>query len=299
METRILKAHLLLLLTAFIWGFAFVAQRVGMRHTGPFFFNAVRFALGAATLVPFLLTKRNRQPKNSVDHGIGIGKVVLYGGGLAGVLVFAGASLQQVGIVYTTAGKAGFITGLYVIIVPILALTWGHRSEGRIWIGAVLAAVGMYFLSVSESLTVSSGDLLVLVGAFFWACHVHLIGYLSTRTNPLELAFFQYLVCSVLSLVVALFMEVISLSAIRDAFFPIVYAGIFSVGVAYTLQVVAQRDALPGHVAIILSMETVFAVVGGRLILGEILSERGLLGCGLMLTGMIVSQLTFGRRSSG
>jgi len=218
-------------------------------------------------------------------------KTILLGGAALGMALFSGASLQQIGLVYTTAGKAGFITGLYVIIVPILGLFWKQQPKIGTWIGAILAAIGLYFLSVTEQFTIEMGDLLVLVGAFFWAAHVLIIGWLSPRINPIKLAFSQYLACSILSLITAYLVETITLTSILEAAIPILYGGLLSVGVAYTLQVIAQRDAHPAHAAILLSLEAVFAAVGGWLLLDEIISPRGLVGCGLMLAGMLLSQL--------
>jgi drug/metabolite transporter (DMT)-like permease len=218
-------------------------------------------------------------------------KTILFGGAALGLALFSGASLQQIGLVYTTAGKAGFITGLYVIIVPLLGLFWRQQPKIGTWIGAILAAIGLYFLSVTEEFTIELGDLLVLIGAFFWAAHVLIIGWLSPRINPVKLAFSQYVACSILSLITACVIEDITMLSIFQAAIPILYGGLLSVGIAYTLQVIAQRDAHPAHAAILLSLEAVFAAIGGWLILGEIISARGLFGCGLMLSGMLLSQL--------
>jgi drug/metabolite transporter (DMT)-like permease len=220
------------------------------------------------------------------------GKTFILGGGLAGLILFAGASLQQTGIVYTTAGKAGFITGIYVILVPILGIFLGQRTALGTWIGASGALVGLYLLSVTETLTISHGDLLVLCAAFFWACHVLLIGHLSPRMVPVKLACFQFAVCSALSFLVAIIVETTTLEGLLGGAIPILYAGFISVGIAYTLQVVAQREARPAHVAIILSLETVFAAIGGWWMLNEVLGPRGLVGCALILGGMLLSRLT-------
>ncbi len=284
-----LKSNILLLLAAMLWGFAFVAQRAGMEHVGPFIFNGVRFALGGISLLPLILVNRRR--RSGSDLPSAGRKIFALGGGLAGSALFIAVSFQQIGIIYTTAGKAGFITGLYVIIVPILGLLGRQRTNIGTWMGAVIAAAGLYFLSVTEDFTVSPGDLLVLVSAFFWAIHVHIIGWFSARTDPIKLAFFQFLVCSTLSLAAAVSTETISVQALSRAIIPILYGGLVSVGIAYTLQVVGQRHAHPAHAAIILSLETVFAVIGGWLILGENLSPRGGVGCALMLAGMLLSQL--------
>jgi len=291
MKCVTVKSDTLLLTTAIIWGFAFVAQRVGMDYVGPFTFNGVRFAVGSLSLLPLVLISREqRTASNKILPTPGL-KTILFGGAALGLALFSGASLQQIGLVYTTAGKAGFITGLYVIMVPILGLFWKQQPKMGTWIGAFLAAMGLYFLSVTESVTIETGDLLVLIGAFFWAAHVLIIGWLSPRINPIKLAFSQYVACSILSLITASVLESITLSSIIEAAIPILYGGLLSVGVAYTLQVIAQRDAHPAHAAILLSLEAVFAAVGGWLILGEIISARGLFGCGLMLAGMLLSQL--------
>ena len=301
MKDGTIKADILLLLTATIWGFAFVAQRVGMDYVGPFTFNAVRFALGSLSLLPLILLLQKRQSNTDRrQFSDDTNKSVLLGGILAGGALFAGASLQQAGLVYTTAGKAGFITGLYVVIVPLLGLFWRQRPRIGTWVGAILAAVGLYFLSITKEFDISFGDLLVLIGAFFWAGHVLLIGWLAPRTDALKLAAAQFAVCSLLSFLTALAIETMSIASIWQAAMPILYGGIGSVGIAYTLQVIAQRDAHPAHSAIILSLEGLFAAIGGWLLLGEVLSLRGIFGCAMMLTGMFFSELSgfFGKQKS-
>ena len=294
LNSKTLKAELLLLLAAVIWGFAFVAQRVGMEHVGPFTYNGVRFVLGALALLPLLLWVNRRRSMALIPPGNW--GLTLGGGLLAGLILFAGASLQQVGIVYTTAGKAGFITGLYVVIVPVLGLLWGQRTPRSTWVGAALAVTGLYLLTLTDDLTLAEGDGLVLIGALFWAGHVLVIGWLSGRhIEPVLLASLQFVVCAVLSLAVAAATESVTLAGLQGATLPILYGGLLSVGVAYTLQVVAQRDAPPAHAAIILSLETVFAALGGWLLLNEILSGRGLTGCALMFAGMLLSQLGLGK----
>jgi drug/metabolite transporter (DMT)-like permease len=207
------------------------------------------------------------------------------------LVLFGAASLQQVGLVYTTAGKAGFITGLYVILVPLAALFGGHRISAGAWAGAAMAALGLYLLSVVEGFTLAAGDAWVLGSAFLWTAHVLLLARFAPRLDGIHLAFTQFLVCSACSLLWAAFTETLSWDGLRGAAIPILYGGGMSVGVAYTLQVMAQREAPPAHAAIILSLEAVFAAAAGWLILDERLSARGLLGCALMLSGMIASQI--------
>jgi drug/metabolite transporter (DMT)-like permease len=296
-----LTADILLLITAAIWGFAFVAQRVGMNHMGPFTFNALRFSLGALALVPLLIWQRRR----NVDRpALPPGQLILPAT-LTGLALFAGASLQQVGLVGTTAGKAGFITGLYVILVPLLALAWGRRTRPGNWLGAVLAVAGLYLLSVREGFTISPYDLVVLAGAFVWAGHVHLIDRFSDRVGPIRLSVFQFAICGLLSGMAALIFEIPGLPSaglpgaglpdMLSGIWALLYGAFLSVGLAYTLQVVAQRRADPTHAAIILSLEGAFAALGGWLVLGEYLTPRDLAGSALMLGGMIISQL-LGRR---
>jgi drug/metabolite transporter (DMT)-like permease len=285
----------LLLLTAVIWGVAFVAQRAGMDFVGPFTYNAVRFALGSVALLPLIAVRGRRAPAagslDALQSGTPRPIGAVRAGLLAGVILIFGASLQQVGLVYTTAGKAGFVTGLYVVLVPLSGLLWRQKTEWSAWTGAALCVVGLFLLSVTSSFSVERGDLIVLAGSFFWAAHVQVVGWLSPRTDPVRLACVQFAVCSAASAVGALAFEQPLWSSILSAAAPILYGGLLSVGVAYTLQVVAQRRAPPSHAAILLSLESVFAALGGAVILGERLGARGTVGCALMFAGMIVSQV--------
>ncbi len=290
MNPETIKANCLLLLTAAIWGSAFVAQRVGMDHVGPFTFNGVRFALGSLSLLPLMAFNHLRRKGRQTDPPAAGAGTLLSGGIIAGLALYFGASLQQVGLVYTTAGKAGFITGLYVVIVPIMGLIWRQRPDLGTWIGAVLAAWGLYLLSITQGISIAFGDFLVLIGAFFWAAHVHILARFSPRVDAVQLAFCQFVACSLISLITAAATETIALEGLRLAAVPIFYGGVGSVGVAYTLQVVAQQKAHPTHAAIILSLEAAFAALAGWMILGETLSLRGLTGCALMLGGMLLSQ---------
>lgn len=285
-----MKSNLLLLITAIIWGFAFVAQRAGMEYIGPFTFNTARFTLGSLSLIPLLLINRKRK-----FEGVKIlplnDKNLLLGGLFAGAVLFLGATFQQGGLVYTDAGKAGFITGFYIILVPILGLFIKQKTSFFTWFGAIVAIVGLYFLSINEKLEINIGDVLVLIGAFFWAIQILVIGFYSTKVDPFQLAFMQFVVCAVLSFIATIATEIISLQNILAVYLPILYAGIFSVGIAFTIQVVAQREAHPANAAIIMSLEAVFAVIGGWMILDESIPMRGLFGCVMMLIGMMLSQV--------
>jgi drug/metabolite transporter (DMT)-like permease len=283
-KLKTIRADGLLMLTAIIWGFAFVAQRAGMDYVGPFTYNAVRFALGGLSLIPLLLLPINKRKKT--EPAIKLLKF----GFISGVALFLGSSFQQIGLQFTTAGNAGFITGLYVIFVPIISLIWKSKTNRFTWAGAILAVIGMYFLSINKNFTINPGDAYVFFSAFFFAAHVIIISWLAPLFNTVRLSIVQFFATAIFSLIVAVFKEEILVSSIIDAAIPILYGGIFSAGIAYTLQVFAQKDAPAAHAAIILSLESVFAVLGGWLILNESLTERSLLGCGLMLCGMLLAQ---------
>jgi drug/metabolite transporter (DMT)-like permease len=279
------KSNILLMITAIIWGSAFVAQRIGGEYVGAFTFNGLRFFLGFLSLIPIILYFEKNK-KRSV-----IGRKTIFAGSITGLCLFIAASLQQIGINDTTAGKAAFITGLYIVLVPLFGIALKHSSSRFIWFGALIAIMGLYLLSVTESFTIGKGDLLELIGAVFWAFHILFIDYFVKNNSALKLSAVQFITCSVLSLVTAMCIEKTDMTNLVHAIIPIGYGGICSVGIAYTLQVVAQKNAKPSHAAIILSLETVFAAIGGFIILDESLSLRGIAGCLLMLTGMLVSQI--------
>lgn len=288
MNKKALRADGLLLLTAAIWGFAFVAQRNGMSYMGPFTFNGVRFALGALSLFP-LLGVSTRSYLRAMQKKDWLFLVFTSLG--AGVVLFFGANLQQIGIVYTTAGKAGFLTGLYVVLVPIGGIFLRHHTGPATWVGAVLAVLGMYILSAPDELgRMNPGDLLVIASALFWTGHVLYIDRFSKRCAPLLLAAGQFLWCALFSLGAAFLWETPRWSALSAGWLPLLYGGIASVGIAYTLQVVAQKDAPPAHAAIILCLEGAFATLGGILLLGEPFGIRNFSGSALMFAGMLASQ---------
>ncbi|MGO4109382.1 DMT family transporter [Paenibacillus sp. YAF4_2] len=285
-----LKSSLFLLIAAFIWGFAFVAQREGMEHTGPFTFNAVRFALGALSLVPLIWVMDRKAGQTHVELRSSFKSASLYGL-CSGLILFAGASLQQIGLMYTTAGKAAFVTGLYIVIVPFFGLFLKQRLGINSAVGAILAVIGLYLLCMTDKLTLGKGDLYELVGALFWSVHILMIDSFSRKTDVLKLSLVQILTCSLLSFIAAFSTEKVELAGLSDAIIPLLYGGICSVGIAYTLQIVGQKNAHPTQAAIILSLETVFAAIGGYLLLDEILGVRAGIGCLFMLVGMIVPQL--------
>lgn len=305
-DSHHLRSHVLLLFTAAIWGTAFVFQEIAVSAgLGTFGFNAMRFALGGLLLLPLVLVLRRRvrrrgfleeQAETAEAPRSGIGGLVL-GGVLMGVALAAGSALQQAGLVdeQTTAGKAGFITGMYVVLVPVLGLAVGRRTDTWVWVGVALALVGLYYLSINtekDKPTIGHGDLLVLLGTGFWAVHILLIDHLSKRHDALALSLIQFFVCASLSAAVALGIgETLTSTMLANGWHAIAYCGVMAVAVAFTLQVVAQKHAHPTAAAVIMSCEVLFAAVGGALLLGETMSGRAYAGCGLMLAGMLVSQL--------
>ena len=285
-----MKSILILLLTAIIWGLAFVAQKVGMDFIGPFAFNGLRFTLGAVSLLPLLLFKKYLFTKDEQDID---NSLTLKGGVIMGIILFIAASLQQVGIIESTAGNAGFITSLYIIFVPFIGIFIKHKINKEVWFGAILAVIGLYFLSVNSELQIAAGDSLVLFSAIFWAIHIVLIGHYAPKVNILILSIIQFSVSAILNLIVAYIFEEIQWQMISDALYPILYGGIMSIGVAYTLQIYGQKSIAPSKAAIILSFESVFALLGSWLIINEIIDFRKGMGAAIMLAGLIISQIKF------
>jgi len=288
MTEKTIKSNIMLLAAAAIWGFAFVAQSVGMQYLGPFTFNFLRFMLGSFSLIP-LIIMNNRKRSLKIDSNNK--KNMLIGGLLLGTVLFLASSFQQIGIIGTSVGKAAFITGLYVIIVPFLSVFLNQKLSLNAWLGAIFSIAGLYFISITDRFYMSTYDLLELGSALFYALHILLIDYFSNKIDAIKLAFYQYVTCSILSFFVSVFTEKIIIYEIFQAIIPILYAGICSVGIAYTLQIVGQKNAKPFYAAIILSMESVFATIGGFLILHENLTIKNILGCLLILFGMILSQI--------
>lgn len=273
----------MLLVASAIWGAAFVAQRDAAAQLGAMEIAALRFLAGGVLLLPIVAIRRTSVRATSPP------RVVLLGGTIAGVLMLVAFVLQQTGIERgSTASSAGFITGLYVVFVPMLGLLWGVRTHAAVWVGAVMAAAGLYLLSVDASLRMSEGDLLVLACAVAWAVHVLVIGRFSPRCDPIELAAMQFLVTGGIALV--LLPKWPAAGAIEQVIWPMLYLGPVAVGVAFTLQVVGQRTAPPAHAAVILSMEGLFAALFGALLGQERLAWMQYGGCGLMLAGILVAQ---------
>lgn len=288
-----LKGNLLLLLTAFIWGSAFVAQSVGMEHIGPFTFNTVRNIIATLFLLVVVLFL-DFQKKKSADYAPPAAyekKMLLHGGLACGIILFIAGSLQQVGLMYTTAGKAGFITTLYVVIVPVFGLVLGKKVSTKIWICVVAAAIGLYLLSITESFTIGRGDFLVFLCAICYSFHILVIDYFSPKVDGVKMSCIQFLIVGIVSMIPALLFESPDLHSILISMKPILYAGVLSSGVGYTLQIVAQKDTDPTVASLILSLESVFAVITGFLLLNETLTQRELLGCAIIFIAIVVAQM--------
>ena len=276
----------MLIIAAILWGLGFVAQREGMEHIGPFFYTTLRFGIGVICLIPIYFMTRKEERKIRVDK-----KQILIAGLIVGIFLFLGVNSQQIGLVTTTAGKASFITALYMILVPVFGLLIGHRTRRIIWVAILIALAGLYFMSINESFRIETGDLFVIACAIFWAVHFLFISHYSSRVGAIRLSILQFLVCAILSLIVALIREPIELHALVPALPSLLYGGIGAVGIAYTLHVVALKTANPAYASLILSTESVFGALGGWLILHETMTGRQILGAGLIMTAVILTQI--------
>ncbi|HZK17162.1 MAG TPA: DMT family transporter [Anaerolineaceae bacterium] len=288
-----IPGEVLLLTAAIIWGSGFVAQRKAMDGMQPFAFIALRFFLGCLVLSPALIAKvtsRKLESINSLDLKVFLKRQVLPGV-VMGMLMFAGTSMQQLGIMTTSAAKAGFLTSLYLVLVPIMGLFMGKKSNRWVWMGMALALTGVYFLSVDQQFSIQSGDILMIIGALFWAMQILALDHFGSKMDSLELAFGQFLVTAILGLIVSLISESGPMIPKMDAWVPLLYSGVIAVGIGFTLQVFGQSKVDPALAALIMSLEAVFALLGGMLLLGERLSGREWFGCVLMLAGVILVQL--------
>lgn len=292
---------MLLLLTAAIWGVAFVAQSVGMDYVGPFTFNTVRSLLGGIVLIPcIVLLKRinvgSKDTAGAAEHAsgdpAGQRKVLLTGGVACGVLLCIASNLQQFGIMYTSVGKSGFITAMYIVLVPVLGIFLKKKAGIKIWCSVAIAVGGLYLLCMTDSgFSIQKGDLLLLLGAVIFSFHILTIDYFSPKVDGVKMSCIQFFTCGILSMVCMFLFEQPQIGAILQAWMPIVYAGVLSCGVAYTLQIVGQKGMNPTVASLILSMESVISVIAGWLILHQRLSGRELLGCVLMFAAIILVQL--------
>ena len=286
-----LRGSIILLVTAIIWGTSFVAQSEGMKYVEPFTYNSIRTLIGGIVLLPviagFKLFSKSEQGEKKTSL-----KATLIGGVFCGLALCIASSFQQVGIVYTTAGKSGFITALYVILVPILGLVLGNKTPKKIWFCVALAIVGFYLLCIKNDFAIGLGDLLTLVCAFFFAIHIIVIDrFISKGADGVAMACVQFFTSGIISFIIMLLFETPRMEYIFEARFTILYAGVLSCGVAYTLQIVGQRFTAPTVATLIMSLESVFAALSGWLIIGEQLSIKELLGCALVFAAVVFAQV--------
>ncbi|MDD6616742.1 MAG: DMT family transporter [Lachnospiraceae bacterium] len=309
MKNTSLRNPLMLLLTAVIWGVAFVAQSVGMEYIGPFTFNCVRCLIGGVVLIPCIWIlgrvrgsetvsgteesekRAGKNGKTERAYRKNERRILLTGGLCCGLALFVASNLQQFGIQYTSVGKAGFITAMYIVLVPVLGVFLKKKIGLKVWISVALAVVGLYLLCITEGFSVGLGDLLVLLCAFVFAVHILVIDYFSPKTDGVRLSCIQFLVCGVLSGICMMIAEQPDMGAILQAWMPVLYAGVMSCGVAYTLQIIGQKGMDPTVASLILSLESVVSVLAGWALLGQSLSARELFGCVLMFGAIILAQL--------
>lgn len=289
MKKMKLSSSLMLFMAALIWGFAFAFQSQGMDYMGPMTFNGTRFLIGAFVLVPvtFIFRKPGEKKKITKDDM----KVTITGGVVCGLCLFAASSLQQVGIQYTSVGKAGFLTTLYIILVPIIGIFFKKKASVMVWIGAILSVIGMYLLCVSETMSINKGDVFAFCCAIVFAFHILSVDYFSPKTNGIVLSCIQFLTSGICAMVCAFIWEQPALNEIINGIVPLLYVGIMSSGVAYTLQILGQKNADPTIASLIMSLESAVSVLGGWMILGQKLSGKELLGCLLMFIAVIGVQV--------
>lgn len=291
-----LKNITMLFLTAFIWGVAFVAQSVGMNYIGPFTFSCVRSILGGIVLIPCIwFLDRLKMKEEGVTEKRTMSekekKTLLIGGICCGIALCVASNLQQFGVKYTTVGKAGFITALYIVLVPIFGIFLKKKVGVKVWISVAISVVGLYLLCMTEKFSISKGDFLVLLCAIVFSIHILVIDHFSPLVDGVRMSCIQFWITGIISAIPMFLFEKPSLSAIFAAAVPLLYAGVMSSGVAYTLQIVAQKDADPTVASLILSLESVFSVLAGWVVLGQVMSMREICGCVLMFAAIILAQL--------
>ena len=283
------KNACMLFLTAFIWGTAFVAQSVGMDYLGPFGFNGIRSLIGGVALLPciYILGKINKRTAGEE----GSTKTLIAGGLCCGLALFAASSMQQTGIQYTTAGKAGFVTAFYTVLVPVHGMFLGKKTGWKVWLAVAMALAGLYFLCITESFSVGRGDIYVFIGSLLFAVHILIIDYFAPRTDGVKMSCIQFFVAGILSMFPMAAFETTTVEGALRSWGPLLYAGVLSCGVAYTLQIIGQKNMNPTVASLILSLESCISVLAGWVILGERLSVREGLGCVLMFAAIILAQL--------
>lgn len=290
-NTKKLRGNILLLITALIWGTTFVAQSEGTAHIGPFTFNCMRSLISFIVLIPVVLIMNKSDKKDSLALKSKFTKTLLLGGISCGAAMFIGSTFQQTGISYTTAGKAGFITALYIVIVPLTGIFFKKKVPVFVWISVVIAVAGMYLLCIKEGFAIGKGDLLVFFCALGFTAHILVIDYFSNKADCVMMSCIQFLMNGILSGIMMLIFEKPDISSIIQCAFPILYAGLLSGAIGYTLQIVAQKDTDPTVASLLMSLESVFAALSGWLILHEVLTLKEFIGCMLIFAAVILAQI--------
>lgn len=294
-----IKSSLILLLTATIWGVAFVAQNVGMEYIGPFTFNAIRCVLGGLVLIPVILVLKKKK-ETGAENQEKEDKKTLWAGGIAcGVILCIASNLQQFGIMEASVGKSGFFTALYIVMIPVIGIFIGKRPGIKLWFCVALAVVGMYLLCMKDgSFTIERADIMLLLCALAFSFHILVVDYFSPKVDGVKMSCIQFFVCGVLSAVGMLFTETPDISNIQAAWLPLLYAGLLSCGVGYTLQIVGQKGINPVIASLIMSLESVISALAGWVILGQVLSPKEILGCVLMFVAIIITQIPIGNKKT-
>ena len=294
-----IKSSLILLLTATIWGVAFVAQSVGMEYIGPFTFNAIRCVLGGLVLIPVILVLKKKK-ETGAENQEKEDKKTLWAGGIAcGVILCIASNLQQFGIMEASVGKSGFFTALYIVMIPVIGIFIGKRPGIKLWFCVALAVVGMYLLCMKDgSFTIERADIMLLLCALAFSFHILVVDYFSPKVDGVKMSCIQFFVCGVLSAVGMLFTETPDISNIQAAWLHLLYAGLLSCGVGYTLQIVGQKGINPVIASLIMSLESVISALAGWVILGQVLSPKEILGCVLMFVAIIITQIPIGNKKT-
>lgn len=294
-----IKSSLILLLTATIWGVAFVAQSVGMEYIGPFTFNAIRCVLGGLVLIPVILVLKKKK-ETGAENQEKEDKKTLWAGGIAcGVILCIASNLQQFGIMEASVGKSGFFTALYIVMIPVIGIFIGKRPGIKLWFCVALAVVGMYLLCMKDgSFSIERADIMLLLCALAFSVHILVVDYFSPKVDGVKMSCIQFFVCGVLSAVGMLFTETPDISNIQAAWLPLLYAGLLSCGVGYTLQIVGQKGINPVIASLIMSLESVISALAGWVILGQVLSPKEILGCVLMFVAIIITQIPIGNKKT-
>lgn len=294
-----IKSSLMLLLTATIWGVAFVAQSVGMEYIGPFTFNAIRCVLGGLVLIPVILVLKKKKDTGAENQEKEDKKTLWAGGIACGVILCIASNLQQFGIMEASVGKSGFFTALYIVMIPVIGIFIGKRPGIKLWFCVALAVVGMYLLCMKDgSFTIERADIMLLLCALAFSFHILVVDYFSPKVGGVKMSCIQFFVCGVLSAVGMLFTETPDISNIQAAWLPLLYAGLLSCGVGYTLQIVGQKGINPVIASLIMSLESVISALAGWVILGQVLSPKEILGCVLMFVAIIITQIPIGNKKT-